>query len=118
VNFSCSDNNLTSLEGAPQHVEGNFHCRNNNLTSLEGAPQHVGGDFTCADNPVSLSVLNEIFKLMEGGISCQKAVEKLWDKIPLNDKTLLFRSDFVWIDPTEKRKLKALASVNRIKGMI
>jgi hypothetical protein len=116
--FYCHNNDLTSLEGAPQHVEGNFYCDDNNLTSLEGAPQHVEGGFYCADNPVSKSVLDEIVKLMEGGISYQKAVEKLWGKIPINDKILLFRSDFGWIDPTERRELKALASVNRIKGMI
>jgi hypothetical protein len=63
-------------------------------------------------------VLSNIFKLMEDGISYQKAVEKLWNKIPVDDQSLLFRSDFGWINPTERRKLEALASVNKIKGMI
>ena len=31
-------------------VKGDFDCRNNQLTSLEGAPQKVGGDFYCYDN--------------------------------------------------------------------
>ncbi|UOK16901.1 hypothetical protein [Vibrio phage phiKT1024] len=34
----CSNNNLTSLKGAPQSVQGNFVCSNNNLTSLEHLP--------------------------------------------------------------------------------
>ena len=50
-NFICSNNNLTSLEGAPSSVGGNFDCYNNNLTSLEGAPSSVGGNFDCSDNP-------------------------------------------------------------------
>jgi hypothetical protein len=49
-NFDCENNQLTSLEGAPQSVGGNFFCYNNQLTSLEGAPQSVGGDFDCEGN--------------------------------------------------------------------
>jgi len=45
--FSCSNNQLTSLEGAPQEVGENFSCDNNQLTSLEGAPQRVGAWFEC-----------------------------------------------------------------------
>jgi hypothetical protein len=49
-NFMCSNNNLTSLEGAPDNVEGSFMCYDNELTSLEGAPEEVGGDFVCTNN--------------------------------------------------------------------
>ena len=45
--FYCENNNLTSLEGAPQEVGGKFDCRDNQLTSLVGAPQEVGEDFGC-----------------------------------------------------------------------
>ena len=48
--FYCSENELTSLAGAPQEVRGNFKCGNNKLTSLEGAPQKVGGYFSCYGN--------------------------------------------------------------------
>ena len=48
--FNCSHNELTSLEGAPSHVNGNFDCSVNLLTSLEGAPSHVGGYFSCSVN--------------------------------------------------------------------
>ncbi len=32
-------------------VSGNFYCWDNELESLEGAPEFVGGDFDCSDNP-------------------------------------------------------------------
>jgi hypothetical protein len=48
--FYCSDNQLTSLVGAPQSVGGSFNCINNQLTSLDGAPQSVGGSFNCTVN--------------------------------------------------------------------
>ena len=48
--FSCDDNQLTSLEGAPREVGGSFSCGYNRLTSLEGAPRKVRGDFYCGSN--------------------------------------------------------------------
>lgn len=48
--FVCSNNNLTSLNGAPQTVDGSFLCSKNKLTSLEGAPQKVDGFFNCYKN--------------------------------------------------------------------
>ena len=50
--FNCSDNLLTTLEGAPQKVGDSFDCYNNQLTTLEGAPQKVGGCFDCSYNPL------------------------------------------------------------------
>ena len=52
-NFNCSDNQLTSLLGAPKTVGGSFYCSNNQLTSLEGAPNSVGGDFYCSNNQLT-----------------------------------------------------------------
>ena len=48
--FYCTDNQLTSLEGAPSSVGGDFVCYNNQLTTLEGAPTSVGGYFWCSNN--------------------------------------------------------------------
>jgi hypothetical protein len=48
--FDCSNNNLTSLKGAPKSVGGHFNCANNNITSLEGAPKSVRGHFNCNYN--------------------------------------------------------------------
>lgn len=66
--FHCSLNNLTSLEGAPQKVDGFFSCSVNNLTSLKGAPQTVGGDFYCTDN--TLMSLVEAPQTVDGGFYC------------------------------------------------
>ncbi len=51
--FGCSENKLTSLKGAPKKVGGSFNCSRNQLTSLEGAPQKVGGSFYCNDNQLT-----------------------------------------------------------------
>ena len=51
--FSCFNNQLTSLTGAPQEVGGYFGCGGNKLTTLQGAPQKVGGDFYCSDNELT-----------------------------------------------------------------
>jgi hypothetical protein len=49
-NFSCSNNQLTSLEGCPQIVKGDFDCYNNKLQSLQYCPQIVEGNFYCSHN--------------------------------------------------------------------
>ena len=51
--FSCSNNQLTSLEGCPQSVGGSFSCEHNQLTSLQGCPQSVGGSFYCSYNQLT-----------------------------------------------------------------
>ena len=53
--FFCSNNNLTSLDGAPNTVDEDFYCGDNKLTSLTGAPKTVGGDFYCDNNPVKFT---------------------------------------------------------------
>ena len=50
--FSCANNQLTTLEGAPQSVGASFFCYGNRLTTLEGAPQSVGG-FFCNGNQLT-----------------------------------------------------------------
>ena len=66
--FLCSNNSLTSLEGAPKKVGGGFYCHNNSLTSLEGAPKEVGGNFSCGNN--SLTSLKGAPKEVGGHFSC------------------------------------------------
>jgi len=51
--FYCPDNQLVSLEGAPQSVGKDFYCHNNKLVNLEGAPQSVGGHFSCSYNQLT-----------------------------------------------------------------
>jgi hypothetical protein len=54
--FSCSNNKLTSLVGAPGKVGGSFYCDRNKLTSLEGAPGDVKWNFECENNPLQTLV--------------------------------------------------------------
>jgi hypothetical protein len=43
--FSCSANQLISLQGAPSVVGEDFDCSSNQLISLQYAPSYVGIDF-------------------------------------------------------------------------
>jgi hypothetical protein len=67
-NFYCQDNQLTSLEGAPEEVGVNFYWYYNQLTSLLGAPRKLGGGFYCINNPLpqlildNLGIIQEIIK--------------------------------------------------------
>ena len=45
--FNCNLNNITSLDGAPYHVELTFDCSENKLSNLEGCPKYVGESFYC-----------------------------------------------------------------------
>ncbi len=66
--FDCSNNQLTTLEGAPQKVGGWFDCSNNKLTTLEGCPQKVGGDFYCYNN--QLTTLEGCPQIVGGNFYC------------------------------------------------
>jgi len=68
--FSCSGNNLKSLEGIPQTVGGHFYCSKNNLKSLEGCPQTVGGHFWCWYN--NLKSLEGSPKTVGGNFNCSR----------------------------------------------
>ena len=116
--FYCENNQLTTLEGAPQKVEGDFWCRDNQLTTLEGAPQKVGWGLHFDNNPVSEKTLKSIFGIMKRGKGYLEAVESIWTEIPLEDQTLLYRPEFEWIVGDEKRKLDALRAYQGFKGMI
>jgi hypothetical protein len=37
------------------YVKGYFSCSNNQLTSLEGSPKEVGGDFFCKNNKIKFT---------------------------------------------------------------
>ena len=68
-NFSCGNNELTSLKGAPKTVGGSFDYENNRLTSLEGAPQTVGMNFDCRNN--QLQSLEGAPQTVRGSFDCQ-----------------------------------------------
>ena len=68
--FYCGDNQLTTLMGAPQSVGGGFYCEGNRLTTLVGAPQSVGGDFYCRSN--QLTTLEGAPQTVDRGFFCSK----------------------------------------------
>ena len=115
--FYCNNNRLTSLEGAPQSVDGDFYCHNNLLTSLEGAPQKVSWGFYCHNNPVSEETLASIFALMQKGKSYQQALEEHWPKMNSEDRVLMYK-DHSSLTPEEIRRYRALATLSRIKGYL
>jgi hypothetical protein len=51
--FTCSHNNLTSLNGSPKWIGGWFSCQYNQLTSLEFSPDYIGGFFDCTGNKLT-----------------------------------------------------------------
>ena len=76
--FYCRGNQLTTLEGAPRKVGWGFYCSYNQLTTLEGAPREVGGDFYCSSN--QLSSLEGAPQKVGGDFSCGDN--------PVSEKTL------------------------------
>jgi len=50
MDFSCDQNDLVNLVGAPQFVRGSFYCNINRLKNLKGGPVEVGGDYSCVGN--------------------------------------------------------------------
>ena len=67
--FYCFARNLTSLEGAPNKINGHFNCRNNeNLTSLKGCPQEGVEGFYC--NDCNLTSLENAPNKIDGQFSC------------------------------------------------
>jgi len=115
--FYCSFNDLTDLKEAPQTVGGGFYCGENLLTSLEGAPQTVKGDFYCRNNPVSEKTLASIFALMKKGKTYQQALEECWPNMDDGDRVLMYR-DHSSLTPEEIRRYEALATVSRIKNYL
>ena len=115
--FYCYYNELTTLVGAPQSVGRDFYCDNNQLTTLVGAPQSVGRDFYCSGNPVTETTLNSIFALMKSGISYQQALEKRWPKMKDEDRVLMYK-EMPTLSPEDIRKYKALATYNNIKNYL
>ena len=69
-NIYCAKNQLTSLEGSPEKVDGNFDCSINQLTTLNGAPKKVGGDFNCYNN--QLTTLEGAPREVNGYFDCTK----------------------------------------------
>jgi hypothetical protein len=69
-NFDCSSNPLESLDGSPETVVGDFNCDwCKPLKNLKGAPLSVGGDFSCSSN--NLESLDEAPETVGGNFDCR-----------------------------------------------
>jgi hypothetical protein len=88
-NFDCSDNQLTSLEGAPQEVGRDFYCSGNQITSLKGAPRSVRKDFHTERNPVSERTIKGIYKKMQSGMSWPDALSSYWERMRNGEDKIL-----------------------------
>jgi hypothetical protein len=63
-------NKLTSLYGCTKKVGGSFICSNNDLASLEHCPESVGLNFSCSDNKITS--LNHFPSALGGNFTCNK----------------------------------------------
>lgn len=78
--FSCCENKLTTLRGAPQKTGSGFYCDHNCLVTLEGAPPEVKTVFSCTDNP-DLKSLEHAPKSFTGLYSDMGSFV-LWRQVP------------------------------------
>ena len=88
--FDCGDNNLITLEGAPETVDGSFRCENNYLTTLKGSPRRVSGNFNCPWNK-NLMSLEGISPTIHGDFYCSvdTPVFYFWKNFLNKDKSLI-----------------------------
>ena len=70
MTFSISSNNIKSLKGSPEKVDGNFFCERNRLTSLEGTPYVINGSYDCSDNPLESLYTGRPIKI-KGIFTCE-----------------------------------------------
>jgi hypothetical protein len=50
--FSCDNNNLTNLEGAPEVVSGFINCSRNKLSDFSFFPKTIDGHLNCTFNDI------------------------------------------------------------------
>ena len=96
--FSCSDNELTSLEGSPKEVNGSFSCSGNKLTSFEFSPKIIRGDFWCQNNNIKsfeyfTSYIKDEFWCDFNPIYCVWILFGDWTKIELLNDFDIFRDE-------------------------
>lgn len=51
-NFNISGNELKSLEGCPEYIDGSFYCHINNLKNLIGGPKEVTWNYYCRNSGI------------------------------------------------------------------
>ena len=93
IRFSCSYNQLTSLQGAPSVVKGDFYCYSNKLTSLAGIHKivkEIHGFANFYDNPIKSNVLGLMrIKGLTRVILANKQVENILNKYLTGDRDII-----------------------------
>lgn len=75
----CYNNNLTSLKGCPDVINGNFSCRKNNLLYLDFIPDVRHGGFYYDENPIHLLITTLLNNNSMGLTMTRKVIEHLND---------------------------------------
>ena len=106
--FDCSYEKLKDLKEVRfGKVNGRFYCRNNELTSLEGAPQEVSGDFKCDAFELEREEWNPkgwLRVLEEGSPEAQKLIlillpaEELNKEIAKDPAGMIMKLKDIWND--------------------
>ena len=58
----CQNNNLISLKGIQEKINGNFDCSRNKLSSLENCPKEIKDVLHCKLNPYLKNVKEQIIQ--------------------------------------------------------
>jgi len=87
---------------------------------LEGAPREVEREFYFDYNEgASQETLKSISRRILSTRSDYKtALKSLWEKIPIEDKILLYTSNLDWVGEAESSKLAKLKKYSGIKKML
>jgi hypothetical protein len=89
-------------------VRGGFFCSNNSLTSLEGAPQRLEGGSFCLGNPISEGVIKGVLKRISGkNIPLEQAVIAEWRHASEDDRVYLAKHN-PDLSPEERKGYSAL----------
>jgi hypothetical protein len=99
-------------------VGRDFGCNDNQVTTLEGAPQTVGGYLYCSGNPISeIAITNVIRRMSDRNVSLEQAVSYRWktgewDEIPETDKPYLAKHN-PDLTPEERKEYAALERLKK-----
>lgn len=91
LSFNCSHNQLSTLEFSPKIVHGDYSVGSNIITNFNGAPEYIGGKIWCYNIGDKFSLIGLPYKVnlenIRGSINNFRKVEwidYLWDNNEIN----------------------------------
>lgn len=91
--FACRHNQLESLEGTPQTIEGSLYVQDNLLTSLKGGPQSVGDRVYCYKNRLSdLKHAPQKFTVLKSDLGHFSSPEEIPEQLRTSPETEVRRA--------------------------